>query len=50
VAAALLSLGSPLVPSKEERLRLRKLWKKPVPTPIDGLLSGSGKYTTPPRR
>jgi hypothetical protein len=35
VAALLLSLGAPLVPSKEEQARLSKLWKKPIPSPID---------------
>ncbi|ELR17867.1 uncharacterized protein ACA1_249130 [Acanthamoeba castellanii str. Neff] len=35
VAALLLSLGAPLVPSKQEQARLSKLWKKPIPSPID---------------
>ncbi len=35
MAALLLSLGAPLVPSKEEQARLSKLWKKPIPSPID---------------
>ncbi|ELR23058.1 uncharacterized protein ACA1_360940 [Acanthamoeba castellanii str. Neff] len=37
VAGALLSYGAPLTPSKEEERRLGKLWKKPIPSPIDGL-------------
>jgi hypothetical protein len=31
----LLSFGAPLVPSREEQHRLSRLWKRPLPSPID---------------
>lgn len=40
VAAALLSWGSPLMPSPAEQEQLRRLWKKPVDTPIRCFIGG----------
>lgn len=40
VAAALLSWGSPLMPSLAEQEQLRRLWKKPVDTPIRCFIGG----------
>ncbi|ELR23050.1 uncharacterized protein ACA1_360660, partial [Acanthamoeba castellanii str. Neff] len=47
VAGALLSYGAPLAPSKEEERRLGKLWKKPIPSPIDGLRQRCCTYPRP---
>jgi hypothetical protein len=40
VAAALLLRGSPLMPSPVEQEQLRRLWKKPVDTPIRCFIGG----------
>jgi hypothetical protein len=40
VGAALLSWGSPLTPSPAEQEQLRRLWKKPVNTPIRCFIGG----------
>jgi hypothetical protein len=34
-AAVLLSFGAPLAPSREEQHRLSRLWKRPLPSPLD---------------